>query len=177
MKFKNLVLTLGVLMMLAFTSMAAAAPSQVNRSMTAINAAKAEIPAVCELVGYNVDGDTSIITFKDPNTLERYVVDVNTATAKVQEIEVKGATFVMGSTMVTKTPDDIEKIDILKDASSTAIYGSRATNGVVMVTTKRGKIGKVKIDYSGYAGYRKYTNMPDMMSGEEYVQLLSLIHI
>ena len=56
-------------MMLAFTSMAAAAPSQVNRSMTAINAAKAEIPAVCELVGYNVDGDTSIITFKDPNTL------------------------------------------------------------------------------------------------------------
>ena len=47
MKFKNLVLTLGVLMMLAFTSMAAAAPSQVNRSMTAINAAKAEIPAVC----------------------------------------------------------------------------------------------------------------------------------
>ena len=59
MKFKNLVLTLGVLMMLAFTSMAAAAHSQVNRSMTAINAAKAEIPAVCELVGYNVDGDTS----------------------------------------------------------------------------------------------------------------------
>lgn len=59
----------------------------------------------------------------------------------------------------------------MKDASSTAIYGSRATNGVVMVTTKRGKIGKVKIDYSGYAGYRKYTNMPDMMSGEEYVQL------
>ena len=53
--------------------------------MTAINAAKAEIPAVCELVGYNVDGDTSIITFKDPNTLERYVVDVNTATAKVQK--------------------------------------------------------------------------------------------
>ena len=114
MKFKNLVLTLGVLMMLAFTSMAAAAPSQVNRSMTAINAAKAEIPAVCELVGYNVDGDTSIITFKDPNTLKRYVVDVNTATAKVQEIEVKGATFVMGSTMVTKTPDDIEKI-VLKN--------------------------------------------------------------
>ena len=53
--------------------------------MTAINAAKAEIPAVCELVGYNVDGDTSIITFKDPNTLERYVVDVNTATARCRK--------------------------------------------------------------------------------------------
>ena len=76
-----------------------------------------------------------------------------------------------GASLSNLNPDDIEKIDILKDASSTAIYGSRATNGVVMVTTKRGKIGKVKIDYSGYAGYRKYTNMPDMMSGEEYVQL------
>lgn len=78
---------------------------------------------------------------------------------------------VPGASLSNLNPDDIEKIDILKDASSTAIYGSRATNGVVMVTTKRGKIGKVKIDYSGYAGYRKYTNMPDMMSGEEYVQL------
>ena len=59
---------------------------------------------------------------------------------------------VPGASLSNLNPDDIEKIDILKDASSTAIYGSRATNGVVMVTTKRGKIGKVKIDYSGYAG-------------------------
>ena len=129
MKFKNLVLTLGVLMMLAFTSMAAAAPSQVNRSMTA---AKAEIPAVCELVGYNVDGDTSIITFKDPNTLERYVVDVNTATAKVQEIEVKGATFVMGSTMVTKTPDDIEKI-VLKNYPNAVITQGQDGNNIYYI--------------------------------------------
>lgn len=78
---------------------------------------------------------------------------------------------VPGASLSNLNPDDIEKIDILKDASSTAIYGSRATNGVVMVTTKRGKSGKVKVDYSGYAGFRQYTNMPDMMSGEEYVQL------
>jgi len=76
-----------------------------------------------------------------------------------------------GASLSNLNPDDIEKIDILKDASSTAIYGSRATNGVIIVSTKRGKQGKVKIDYSGYAGYRKYTHMPDMMSGEEYVQL------
>lgn len=60
---------------------------------------------------------------------------------------------VPGASLSNLNPDDIEKIDILKDASSTAIYGSRATNGVVIVTTKRGKAGKVKIDYSGYAGY------------------------
>lgn len=68
-------------------------------------------------------------------------------------------------------PDDIEKIDILKDASSTAIYGSRASNGVIIVTTKRGVLGKPKISYSGYAGWRTYTNKPDMMSGDEWVQL------
>ena len=68
-------------------------------------------------------------------------------------------------------PDDIEKIDILKDASSTAIYGSRASNGVIIVTTKRGMLGKPKISYSGYAGWRTYTNKPDMMSGDEWVQL------
>ena len=78
---------------------------------------------------------------------------------------------VIGASLSNLNPDDIEKIDILKDASSTAIYGSRATNGVVMITTKRGQKGKVQIDYSGYAGFRKYTHMPDMMSGDEYVQL------
>jgi len=78
---------------------------------------------------------------------------------------------VQGGTLSNISPEDIERIDILKDASSTAIYGSRASNGVVLVTTKRGKKGDVKINYSGYAGFRNYTNLPEMMSGEEYVQL------
>ena len=164
MKFKNLVLTLGVLMMLAFTSMAAAAPSQVNRSMTAINAAKAEIPAVCELVGYNVDGDTSIITFKDPNTLERYVVDVNTATAKVQEIEVKGATFVMGSTMVTKTPDDIEKIDICgPDRNS---YSK---------TDKSATFMRIKTDYMGNDQLLPAYNV-QIGVADEYIAVVDVNH-
>ena len=78
---------------------------------------------------------------------------------------------VPGANLDMMNPDDIEKIDILKDASATAIYGSRGANGVVIVTTKRGKLGKPRISYSGYAGFRKYTNEPDMMSGDEYVQL------
>ena len=76
-----------------------------------------------------------------------------------------------GASLYNINPDDIEKIDILKDASSTAIYGSRATNGVVMVTTKKGSLGDPKISYSGYAGFRNYTHVPEMMSGDEYVQL------
>ncbi len=67
-------------------------------------------------------------------------------------------------------PNDIEKIDILKDASATAIYGSRGANGVIIVTTKRGEEGSVKISYDGYYGFRAPSNLPDMMSGSEYVQ-------
>ena len=65
-------------------------------------------------------------------------------------------------------PQDIERIDVLKDASSTAIYGSRATAGVVIVTTKSGTtVGGVKskptISYDGYWGFTKVTRMPDFM--------------
>lgn len=69
-------------------------------------------------------------------------------------------------------PADIEKIDILKDASSTAIYGSRATNGVVIVTTKQAKVGsemKVSVTYDGYAGYKTVARMPDFMDDVEWM--------
>ncbi|SDL91265.1 TonB-linked outer membrane protein, SusC/RagA family [Segatella bryantii] len=72
-------------------------------------------------------------------------------------------------------PQDIERIDILKDASSTAIYGSRATNGVVIVTTKGAQSEGAKnlkptISYEGYYGITKTTRMPDFMSGSEFAQ-------
>lgn len=76
---------------------------------------------------------------------------------------------VLGVFLFNLNLDDIEKIDILKDVLFIVIYGFCVINGVVMVIIKRGKIGKVKIDYSGYVGYRKYMNMFDMMFGEEYV--------
>lgn len=68
-------------------------------------------------------------------------------------------------------PMDIEKVDILKDASSTAIYGSRATNGVVMITTKKGdtNASKVSVSYDGYYGVKTTANMPDFMSGDEFL--------
>ncbi len=68
-------------------------------------------------------------------------------------------------------PMDIEKVDILKDASSTAIYGSRATNGVVMITTKKGETeeGQVTVSYDGYYGIKTVANMPNFMNGDEYL--------
>ena len=67
-------------------------------------------------------------------------------------------------------PDDIESISILKDASTTAIYGSRAANGVVLVTTKRGKEGKIRTDFNSYWGIQNVTNTPKHMETVTYMR-------
>lgn len=67
--------------------------------------------------------------------------------------------------------NDISSIEILKDASSQAIYGSRASNGVILVTTKRGKEGKVSIDFSSQIGIQKYERNFDMYSPQEFAEL------
>lgn len=77
-----------------------------------------------------------------------------------------------GADLTLINPEDIEKIDILKDASATSIYGSRGANGVIMVTTKRGVEGEPVITYNGYFGLKSATNMPEMMSGDEWVQMV-----
>lgn len=68
-------------------------------------------------------------------------------------------------------PDDIETVTVLKDASSTAIYGSRATNGVVLVTTKRAKGGKVQVEYNGYYAIQKSISTPHNMELEDYMRM------
>lgn len=68
----------------------------------------------------------------------------------------------------TINPNDIVRIEVLKDASATAIYGSRAANGVVMITTKRGKKGEAKISYNGYYANQSLPNTLDMMPLPDY---------
>ncbi|MEM7369526.1 MAG: TonB-dependent receptor [Bacteroidota bacterium] len=71
--------------------------------------------------------------------------------------------------LATINPNDIASIDILKDAASTAIYGARAANGVVLITTKRGEAGKPRIEYSGYVGIQQPTsNLPRPMNAMEF---------
>ncbi len=67
-------------------------------------------------------------------------------------------------------PDDIERIDVLKDASSTAIYGSRGANGVVIVTTKKGAAVKDKtnVEYNGFVSFTSATHLPEMLNGSQY---------
>jgi TonB-dependent starch-binding outer membrane protein SusC len=66
------------------------------------------------------------------------------------------------------SPADIESIDVLKDASSTAIYGSRGANGVIIVTTKRGKEGRLVVRYDTYASFKELSNKLDVLSPYDY---------
>ena len=69
------------------------------------------------------------------------------------------------------SPNDIETVTVLKDASSAAIYGSRATNGVILITTKQGKSGKARISYNGTVGVQNAVNLVKMANTKEYVEL------
>ena len=71
----------------------------------------------------------------------------------------------------TINPSDVESVDVLKDASATAIYGARGANGVVIMTTKKGKIGKPQLKYDGSFGVQKVTNTIPMMDAYEFVKL------
>lgn len=70
-------------------------------------------------------------------------------------------------------PHDIENIEVLKDASATAIYGSRGANGVVIITTKRGKTGKPKVEFSGSFGWSKITKQIDMLDPVTYAEYIN----
>ncbi|MCI5581317.1 MAG: TonB-dependent receptor [Phocaeicola plebeius] len=74
-------------------------------------------------------------------------------------------------TLNSVDPNDIESISVLKDAASAAIYGSKASNGVILITTKRGKAGKPRITYNGYIGVQNASEMIERMSSYDYARL------
>ncbi len=86
----------------------------------------------------------------------------------VDGIAVSGNTDDNTSVLASINPSDITSIEVLKDASATAIYGSRASNGVVLITTKRGEEGKAKILYEGYVGWQQLPKTLDVMNLYEY---------
>lgn len=104
-----------------------------------------------------IRGRRSISASNDP----LYVVDGIPVTSSVD-----------GGAIFDIAPQDIESMEILKDAAATAIYGSRGANGVILITTKRGKQGEqTAVSYSGYYGTTEVLNVPDMMNGEQYRQM------
>ena len=79
---------------------------------------------------------------------------------------------VAGGNLDGINPNDIESIDILKDAASAAIYGSRAANGVILVTTKQGKTGKVEITYNGSFGWSNAYKRPQMLNAQQFMTIM-----
>ncbi|NLI36289.1 MAG: TonB-dependent receptor [Bacteroidales bacterium] len=80
---------------------------------------------------------------------------------------------ITGGDINSLNPADIESIDVLKDAASAAIYGSRAANGVILVTTKQGKVGKTQLSYDGYVGFQNVYRMPDLLNAKEYAMIMN----
>lgn len=81
---------------------------------------------------------------------------------------------VAGGSLSSLNPSDIESIDVLKDAASAAIYGARAANGVILVTTKKGKAGKLQITYDGYYGVQNaITNGVTPLNAEQYMEIIN----
>ncbi|NTW21841.1 MAG: SusC/RagA family TonB-linked outer membrane protein, partial [Nostocales cyanobacterium W4_Combined_metabat2_030] len=77
--------------------------------------------------------------------------------------------FSNGSPLDNINPNDIASIEVLKDAASASIYGSRASNGVVLITTKKGKLGKTKFTFNTYGGINKEANRVDMLDAEQWI--------
>ncbi|MCW5910453.1 MAG: TonB-dependent receptor [Cyclobacteriaceae bacterium] len=82
-----------------------------------------------------------------------------------------GTTSVPNNPLADINPSDIESIDVLKDAASTSIYGSRGANGVILVTTKRGKEGKAKVTYDGWVGWTSPVRLPELLNAEQFMEI------
>ena len=84
----------------------------------------------------------------------------------------------MGDPLASVNPNDIESFSVLKDASATAIYGSRASNGVIIITTKKGTgtAGKVKVNYTGSISLKQNSSTIDMMSGDQFRDYIAANH-
>lgn len=113
-----------------------------------------------------IRGQNSLFSGNDPLFLIDGVPFTNTSISL-------GATSANGpqSPFNSINPGEIESIEILKDADATAIYGSRGANGVVLITTKKGKIGKTKLEINVYTGRGKVTRTMDLLNTQQYIEM------
>jgi len=80
-------------------------------------------------------------------------------------------TSAAGNALASINPNDIESIDVAKDAAAAAIYGSRAANGVIFITTKKGKAGKARVSYDGWIGWTQTQRLPKLLNSEQYTMM------
>jgi TonB-linked SusC/RagA family outer membrane protein len=97
-----------------------------------------------------------------------YVIDGNIMNNGIGN---QGAGFTSPDPLSTINPSDIESITVLKDASASSIYGARGANGVILITTKRGKAGKARLEFNAYSGVQNAWNTLDILNSNEYQQV------
>lgn len=123
-------------------------------------------------VKVQIRGQNSIQSGNDP----LYIIDgvpyfSQNITTGLNGILGYSGTSAAGSPLSNINPADIESIDVLKDADATAIYGSRGANGVVLLTTKKGKVGKMKVDVNMQSGFGKVTRKLDVLNTRQYLDM------
>jgi TonB-dependent starch-binding outer membrane protein SusC len=123
-----------------------------------------------------IRGTNSIANGNDP----LYIIDgVPFTSASMSFAETSGNILGSPSPLASRgssplnslNPADIESIEILKDADATAIYGSRGANGVILITTKKGKAGETKVDFNFYSGVAQFSRQVDLLTTPEYVEM------
>ncbi|NDV94791.1 TonB-dependent receptor [Dysgonomonas sp. 521] len=131
-------------------------------TVSPFTALQAQTPGVNITQGSGMPGENFIVNIRGKGTMgdsaPLYVVD--------------GITGDIGL-FNSLNPSDIESVDVLKDAASSAIYGSRAANGVILVTTKKGKAGKVQLTYDGWVGWQNAYRMPALLNAKEYMTIVN----
>jgi TonB-linked SusC/RagA family outer membrane protein len=128
-------------------------------------------------VKVQIRGQNSIFNGNDPlyiidgvpYTAQNYLPSLTTVLGNSNTTA--GSGFYSGSPLTYINPADIESIDILKDADATAIYGTKGANGVVLVTTKKGKIGQTKVDFNLQTGWGKVADKMKLLNTPQYLEM------
>ncbi len=126
-------------------------------------------------VSVRIRGNTSVNATNEP----LYVIDGVPLDNSSPLSSTSGGRTLLGSNPNAKNPlntintSDIESVEILKDASATAIYGARGANGVILITTKSGKAGKMSINYNFYGGNQTLAKKRDVLSTSEYIDVIN----
>ena len=134
-----------------------------RNTMSALGALQNQSPGVNIQAASGQPGDGFKISIRgagtNGNTAPLYIID-----------------GVAGGDINALNPADIERIDVLKDAASCAIYGARAANGVIMITTKQGKEGKIQVSYDGNVGWQYIYKRPDLLNAKEYMEVMDQVN-
>ncbi len=145
------------------------------------NLLQGSVPGVAVTQSSGAPGSTATIRVRGGNSISfgndpLYVIDGFIIYNNNSYANTGASNGVGVNALSTINPSDIESIEILKDASATAIYGSRGANGVVIITTRRGKKGAADISYSGYAGSQQVTKKLKLLNGSQWQSLVNDIN-